>query len=117
MAPYSSKVTLQAKWHQGWALMHAGKTTEGYDLLSGVRLRDLPCVASPEQPDRIVVRVQAIFDRHPNRKALEDLGVMEALARANKRGDRDATELLVFGDLGELSGRSFSPAGPETAKV
>lgn len=37
MASYSSNLTLRAKWNRGWALMHAGKTSEGYDLLSGIK--------------------------------------------------------------------------------
>ena len=106
MAPHSSKVTLRAKWHRGWALMHAGKTSEGYDLLSGIRMGDLSLVQNSKRPDRIVSRVQSIIEQHPDPGAPEDLGVMEALTRASKRGDRNATELLVFGDLGELIGCS-----------
>ena len=54
MTPHSSKITLLAKWHQGWALMHAAKISEGYDLLFGIKLSDLRCVDSSEQPDRVV---------------------------------------------------------------
>ena len=85
--------------------MHAGKTSEGFDLLSGIRVGDLPLVQSSKRPDRIVSRVQSIIEQQPHPE-VADLSVMEALARANKCGDRDATELLVFGDLGELSGCS-----------
>ena len=41
MATHSSNVTLRAKWLHGWALVHAGKTTEAYDLLSGIKVSDL----------------------------------------------------------------------------
>ena len=40
MAIHSSQVTLRAKWRRGWALMRAGKTTEGYDLLAGIKLHN-----------------------------------------------------------------------------
>ena len=84
--------------------MHAGKTSEGYDLLSGIRMGDLSLVQNSKRQDRIVSRVQSIIEQHPDPEAPEEGSMMEALARANKCGDRDATELLVFGDLGELSG-------------
>ena len=51
MAPNSSKFTLRAKWHQVWALMHARKTSEGDDLLSGIKLSDL--LALPVLKSRI----------------------------------------------------------------
>jgi hypothetical protein len=51
MAIHSSQVALRAKWHRGWALMRAGKTTEGYDLLSGIKLIDLRTVNGPEHPN------------------------------------------------------------------
>ena len=41
MTPHSSKVTIRAKWLRGWALMGAGKTSEGYDLLSGIKLVEI----------------------------------------------------------------------------
>ena len=88
--------------------MYAGKTSQGYDLLSGIKLSDLPCVASSAQPDRIISRVQSIIEQQP--QVPEDLGLIEASTRASGRGDRNATELLVFGDLEELA---KSPAGPE----
>jgi hypothetical protein len=100
MAIHSSQVTLRAKWHRGWALMRAGKTTEGYDLLSGIKLIDLRSVNDPERPERISIRVQAIIERQPRDEADESYAVMDVLVRAAKRGDQGASELLVFGDLG-----------------
>jgi hypothetical protein len=103
MTPYSSKVTIRAKWFRGWALMRAGKTSEGYDLLSGIKLSDLKWVADAERPEQIFARVKSIINREPPGEADENRAVMEVLIRAAKRGDREASELLVFGDLGELS--------------
>ncbi len=80
--------------------MHAGKTSEGFDLLSGIRVGDLPLVQSSKRPDRIVSRVQSIIEQHPDPQARKDLSVMEALARASRAGDRGATELLVLDTLG-----------------
>ena len=100
MAIHSSQVTLRAKWRRGWALMRAGKTTEGYDLLSGIKLLDLKSVSDPEHPERISLRVQAIIERQPCGEANEGYAVMDVLVRAAKRGDQGASELLVFGDLG-----------------
>jgi hypothetical protein len=100
MATHSSKITLRAKWNRGWALMHAGKTSEGYDLLSGIKLVDLKCVADAERPQRIFLRVQSIIERQPPAEANETM--MEVLMRAAKRGDHEASDLLVFGDLGDL---------------
>ena len=106
MARHSSKVTLGAKWHRGWALMHAGKTTEGYDLLLGISMGDLSLVQNSKRPDRIVCRVQSIIEQHPDPRAPADDSVMEALVRASKRGDREASDLLVFGYLEEPGGMS-----------
>jgi hypothetical protein len=106
MAPHSSKVTLRAKWNRGWALVHAGKTTEAYDLLSGIKVSDLRRVGNPEQPDQIVARVQSIIERQADAEAQEDGSIMEALVRASKGGDREASDLLVFGYLEELGGMS-----------
>jgi hypothetical protein len=88
--------------------MHA--TSEGFDLLSGIRVGDLPMVQSSKRPDGIVSRVQSIIEQHPDPQAREDLSVMEALAGASKARDRGATELLVFGDLKELIGERPSSA-------
>jgi hypothetical protein len=96
--------------------MHAGKTSEGFDLLSGIRVGDLPLVQSSKRPNRIVSRVQSIIEQHPDPQAPEDLSVMEALAGASKAGDRGATELLVFGYLGELIGKNSSSGPSETAR-
>ena len=74
-----------------------------YDLLSGIEVSDLRWVEGAERPDRIVVRVQSIIERQPDTKAAKNRTVMAALIRAAKRGDQDASELLVFGGLGELS--------------
>jgi len=106
MSLHSSKVTLRAKWHRGWALMHAGKTSEGYDLLSGIRMGDLSLVQNSKRPDRIVSRVQSIIERQADPEAPEEGSIMEALIRASKRGDREASDLLVFGYLEELGGMS-----------
>jgi hypothetical protein len=100
MAIHSSQVTLRAKWRRGWALMQAGKTTEGYDLLSEIKLLDLKSVNDPERPERISLRVQAIIERQPRDETDENCAVMEVLIRAAKRGDQGASELLVFGGLG-----------------
>ena len=100
MAIHSSQVTLRAKWRRGWALMRAGKTTEGYDLLAGIKLLDLKSVNDPERPERISLRVQAIIERQACGEADENCAVMDVLIRAAKRGDQGASELLVFGDLG-----------------
>ena len=105
MAPYSSKITLRAKWSRGWALMHAGRTSEGYDLLSGIRMGDLSLVQNSKRPDRIVSRVQSIIEQHPDPEAPEDGGVMEALVRASKRGDRGASDLWCSDTLRSWVGR------------
>ena len=98
--------------------MHAGKTSEGYDLLSGIRMGDLSLVQNSKRPDRIVSRVQSIIEQHPDPEASEDGSMMEALIRASKRGDREASDLLVFGYLEELGGMSplepFRSGRPET---
>ena len=86
--------------------MHAGKTSEGYDLLSGIRMGDLSLVQNSKRPDRIVSRVQSIIEQHPDPEASEDGSMMEALIRASKRGDREASDLLVSGYLEELGGMS-----------
>ena len=100
--------------------MHAGRTSEGYDLLSGIRMGDLSLVQNSKRPDRIVSRVQSIIEQHPDPEAPEDGSMMEALIRAAKRGDREASDLLVFGYLEELgvsplepfrSGRPETPEG------
>lgn len=102
MTTHSSNVVLRAKWLRGWELMRAGKTSEGYDLLAGVRLSDLQAVTGAEHPERTCKRVQSIIERQPRPEAGDDCHVMEALIRAAKRGDHEASDLLVFGDLEEL---------------
>jgi hypothetical protein len=102
MAKHSIELTTRAKWMRGWALMGAGKTSEGYDLLSGIKLDDLRFVADTERPERLLMRVQSIIERQPSADAGKDDMVMEVLIRAAKRGDHEASDLLVFGDLGEL---------------
>jgi hypothetical protein len=77
--------------------MWAGKTTEGYDLLSGIKLLDLKSVSDSDHPERISLRVQAIIERQPRDEADENCAVMDVLIRAAKRGDQGASELLVFG--------------------
>jgi hypothetical protein len=102
MATHSSNVVLRTKWLRGWELMRAGKTSEGYDLLAGVKLSDLRAVTDAEHPERIFMRVQSIIERQPRLEAGDDCHVMDALIRAARRGDHDASDLLVFGDLDEL---------------
>src|SRR6202521_5898626 len=99
MAIHSSQVTLRAKWRRGWALMRAGKSSEGYDLLAGIKLLDLKSIYDPEHPERISLRILAIIERQPRDEADENFAVMDVLIRAAKRGDQGASELLVFGDL------------------
>jgi hypothetical protein len=99
MATHSTKLTVRAKWRRGWALMWAGKTSEGYDLLSGITVADLPLVEDAEEPEGLLLRVQAIIARQSLTEAAERCSVMGILIRAAKQGDQDASELLVFGDL------------------
>jgi hypothetical protein len=99
MATQQSNVVLRAKWLRGWELMRAGKTSEGYDLLAGVKLSDLAAVSDVERPERTFIRVQSIMERQPRREVGGDGTVMDALIRAARRGDHEANELLIFGDL------------------
>ena len=103
MATHSIEHTIRAKWLHGWALMGAGKTSEGYDLLSGIKLDDLKFVADAERPERLFTRVQSIIERQPCAETDKDRLVMELLTRAAKRGDHEACDLLVFGGLGDLA--------------
>jgi hypothetical protein len=103
MATHAIEHTIRAKWLRGWALMGAGKTSEGYDLLSGIKLDDLKFVADAERPERLFTRVQSIVERQPCAETHKDRLVMELLTRAAKRGDHEASDLLVFGDLGDLA--------------
>ena len=100
MAIHSSQVTLWAKWRRGWALMHDGKTTEGYDLLSRIKVGDLLCVDDPDHPDGLLTRIRSIIDRDPHPETDAERTVMEVLIAASKGGDDEASDLLVFGDLG-----------------
>jgi hypothetical protein len=70
--------------------MHAGKTSEGFDLLSGIRVGDLTLVQSSKRPDRIVSRVQSIIEQHPDPQAREAL---------LKRREADEGEFCEFGEL------------------
>ena len=81
--------------------MRAGKTSEGYDQLAGVTLSEIQAIADIEHPERVAMRVQSILERQPRADAGGDCLVMDALIRAAKRGDHDASDLVVFGDLGE----------------
>ena len=99
MATQQSNTVLRAKWLRGWELMRAGKTSEGYDLLAGVKLSDLVVVSNAERPGRTFIRVQSIIERQPCGEG-GDGTVMDALIRAGRRGDREANDLLIFGDLG-----------------
>jgi len=99
MAIHQSNVVLRAKWLQGWRLMRAGKTSEGCDQLAGVTLSELQAITDVEHPERVAMRVQSILERQPRADAGGDCLVMDALIRAAKRGDHDASDLLVFGDL------------------
>lgn len=102
MAVHSGKFTLRAKWLAGWALMRAGKASEGCELLSRIRLSDLEGLAGAEHPERIATRVRSIIERQPRAEADNDPAVMDILITAAKRGDHEASDLLVFGDLEEL---------------
>ncbi len=99
MATHSSKLTVRAKWRRGWALMWAGKTSEGYDLLAGITVADLPMVGDGDQPESLLARVQSIVDGQSLTEADQRCSVIEILIRAAKQGDEEASELLVFGDL------------------
>lgn len=99
MAAHSSALVIRAKWLRGWALMRAGKTSEGYDQLAGVTLSDLQAITDVEHPERLVMRLQSIIEQQPRAEAGDDCTVMDVLIRAAKRGDRDARDLLVFGDM------------------
>jgi hypothetical protein len=99
MATQQSNAILRAKWLRGWELMRAGKSSEGYDLLAGVKLSDLAAVSDAERPERAFTRVQAIIERQPRGEVDGDGTMMDALIRAAKRGDHEANELLIFGDL------------------
>jgi hypothetical protein len=103
MARHSIELTMRAKWLHGWALMSAGRTSEGYDLLSGLKLGDLQFVADAERAERLFTRVQSIIERQPCAETNKNRLVMELLIRAAKRGDHEASDLLVFGDLGDLA--------------
>jgi hypothetical protein len=81
--------------------MRAGKTSEGYDLLAGVTLSDLRSITDAEHPERLVMRLQSIIERRPREEADDNRAVMDVLIRAAKRGDHEASDLLVFGDLDE----------------
>ncbi len=98
MAIHSSSTILRAKWLGGWELMQSGKTSEGYDLLSGVKLSDLQQMINGDLSEQTAVRVQSIIERQPG-GAGGDGTVMDALIRAAKRGDHEASDLLIFGDL------------------
>lgn len=105
MAVDSTKAVLRAKWRLGWEFMRAGKTTEGFDLLSDIKLGELEGLDA-EQPDDTFRRVRVILYRQTDttgRAIGRNSFVMEALAKAAKKGDRDAWSLLVFGDLEELA--------------
>jgi hypothetical protein len=99
MAMHSSEFAIRAKWVRGWELMRAGKTSEGCDQLAGVTLSDLQAITDAEQPERVAMRVQSIIDRQPRAEAGDGRSVMDLLIGAAKRGDQEASDLLVFGDL------------------
>jgi hypothetical protein len=99
MATHDNSVTLRSIWRRGWALMWAGRTSDGYELLCGLKLSDLKWIADPERPERLVVRVQSVVERESTTDADADQTVMEVLIRAAKKGDREARDLLLFGDL------------------
>ena len=98
MAIQQTKAVLRAKWLRGWELMRAGKTSEGYDLLAGVKLKDLAAVSDAQRPEHTFIRVQSIIARQ-SRGEGGDGTVMDVLIRAGRRGDPEASDLLIFGDL------------------
>lgn len=85
-------------------MMHAGKTTEGCELLAGIRVNDLSTMVDAEEPDRTAGRILSILGRLPEPQKAKDAPVMEALIKAARRGDREASDLLVFGDLEIVDG-------------
>jgi len=105
MARHSIELTSRAKWLRGWALMGAGKTSEGYELLSTITLDELKFVVDAERPERIFTRIQSIIERQPCAETNKNRLVMELLECAAKRGDHEASDLLVFGELGDLAMR------------
>ncbi len=88
--------------------MQSGKTSEGYELLSGVKLSDLQRMCNGDQPERTAARVQSIIERQPRAEEAGDGTVMDALIRAAKRGDREASDLLIFGDLYAIDDHALS---------
>jgi hypothetical protein len=84
--------------------MRAGKATEGYELLSEIQVGDLRWIDNPEQRGGAVcARVQRILERERLCDALEDNSlVVDLLVRAARRGDHEARDLLMFGDLEDL---------------
>ena len=98
MATHSTKAILRAKWLRGGELMRAGKTSEGCDLLATLKLSELGAVSDVEHPEHTFIRVQSIVERQPRGEG-GDGTVMDALIRAGRRGDHEASDLLIFGDL------------------
>ena len=58
-------------------------------LLSGIKLSDLCCVASFEEPDRIVSPVQSIIEQQHNPEAPEDPGDEKSGEREGAPGDEE----------------------------
>ncbi len=88
--------------------MQSGKTSEGYELLSCVKLSDLEQMLNGDQSEPTAARVQSIIERQPRAEEAGDGTVMDALIRAAKRGDREASDLLIFGDLYAIDDHALS---------
>ena len=116
MATHPNKVVaVQATWRRGWALMWAGRTTEGYELLSCLKVSDLEWIADGDRQERLVVRVQSIIDRNSPFEAGGDRTLTEVLIAAARKGDKEARDLLIFGDLEETAstkGTALDKNGP-----
>ncbi len=71
-------------------------------LLSGLKLSDLESIAEGDEGDRqgrLIARVQAIIGRNPSPEESRDRTLTEALTAAAFKGDKEARDLLIFGDL------------------
>ena len=54
----------------------------------------------PTIQTRLLTRIRSIIDRDPHPETDAERTVMEVLIAASKGGDNEASDLLVFGDLG-----------------
>jgi hypothetical protein len=68
-------------------------------MLSGLKLGDLKSIEDANRPDRVLARVFAVVEREPAGKLDNDQLVMDVLLSAARKGDLEARDLLLFGDL------------------